>query len=87
MPAKKKKKPFKKVVMANNKVEAVISNSFIKKLGLNLNLSFQIKPSSQELFNNSTVIETDSMYDDSTSAYNSNLVNNENINQSMIYSS
>ena len=43
MPAKKKKKPFRKVVAVNNQIEAVLTKSIASKLGLNLDLSFKIK--------------------------------------------
>lgn len=36
MPVKKKKKPFRKVIMANNKIEKVLSNKMLQKIGLNL---------------------------------------------------
>ena len=40
MPAKKKKKPFRKVVAVNNEIEAVLTKSIARKIGLNLDLSF-----------------------------------------------
>ena len=86
MPAKKKKKPFRKVVAVNNQIEAVLTKSIASKLGLNLDLSFKIKSKPFDLLGggHNNLNESQSFYDDSTSAYNSVANIGDTLNQSMM---
>jgi hypothetical protein len=71
MPSKKKKKPFRKVIMANNKIEKVLSNKMLQKVGLGLlkklvkeEDALDISMYSEDTLNTSAYSSINRLYDD-----------------------
>ena len=71
MPSKKKKKPFRKVIMANNQIEKVLSNKLLKSVGLGLLQKIaneDLSVYSEETLNSSSYSGVNRPYEDQSKA-------------------